>query len=263
MKIEKIRNGLLFGATLLISTPVVAQQTQQQSGQSQTSQSTQQSQADTMGGMDMESMHHDAASSDAERDANASMSEHMDMGPHMYMTVLRPSNPDDDTRAAQIVEVLSKSIDKYKDYRVALADGFQIFLPNIPQDHYHFTNYRYGAEAQWSFNPAHPTSLLYKKLNGGYELEGAMYTAPKRATEGQLNERVPLSVARWHKHVNFCLPPRGTRFQAIDLKLFGMKGSIVTEEACTEAGGRWIPQVFGWMVHVYPYETDRAKTWAH
>jgi hypothetical protein len=253
------RSCFIAVAALLISVPLAAQQ-------SQTSQSTQQSQSDKggktgdMDGMDMSTMH---AEDPAAREAHDSMSGHMDMDAHMYMTTLRAPNPDDQKRAAEIVETVRASIDKYKDYRVALAEGFKIFGPNVPQEQYHFTNYRYAAEAQFVFNPEHPTSLLYKKVDGGYELVGAMFTARKRATEDELNERVPLSVARWHKHVNLCLPPRGTRLQDADFKVFGLRGSIATEEACNEAGGRWIPQIFGWMVHVYPYETDPAKVWAH
>jgi hypothetical protein len=256
INLTRTKTTIVFAAAaMLISFPLAAQQ-------SQTSQSTQQSQSDKgdMGGMDMSNMQHE---DDAARAANDSMSGHMDMDAHMYMTALRPANADDQKRAAEIVETVRKSIDKYKDYRVALADNFRIFGPNVPQDIYHFTNYRYGAESQFAFDPAHPTSLLYKKVNGGYELVGAMFTAPKVDTEDELNERVPLSVARWHKHVNLCLPPRGTHLQDANWKEFGPRGSIATEDACIEAGGRWIPQIFGWMVHVYPYETDPAKVWAH
>ena len=257
--ISGLTRTMLIGAAAaaLMSIPLLARQ-------SQTSQGAQ-SQADRSGmsGMDMAGMKHDSGNADAARAANDSMSGHMDMDAHMYMTTLRPPNADDQKRAEEIVDVLRKSIDKYKDYRLALAEGFQIFLPNIPQEHYHFTNYRYGAEAAFTFDPSHPTSLLYKKVNGGYELEGAMFTARKKATEEELNERVPLSVARWHKHVNLCLPPKGTRLQDVDLKVFGLRGSIATEEGCSEANGRWIPQIFGWMVHVYPYETDPAKIWPH
>jgi len=32
-----------------------------------------------------------------------------------------------------------------------------------------------------------------------YLLEGVMYTANPDATEDELNERIPLSVGRWHK----------------------------------------------------------------
>ena len=181
----------------------------------------------------------------------------------MFMTDLRPANAADQKRAAEILAELRPAIEKYRDYKVALAEGFQIFFPNVPQEHYHFTNYRYGFEAQFGFNPEHPTSLLYKKVGDGYQLEGAMYTAPKRATEEELNERVPLSVARWHKHVNFCMPQKGTEWQQVNWKQFGMRGTISTEAACEQAGGVWRAQVFGWMVHVYPFESDPAKIWAH
>jgi len=219
---------------------------------------------DDMAGMEMGHMHPDPSQdSAATQSANEAMAgHHMDMGAHMFMTDLRPANPADEKRAEEIIATLRKSIEKYSDYHVALAEGFQIFHPEVPQDHYHFTNYRYAFEAQFAFNPALPTSLLYKKTADGYELEGAMYTAPKRASEEELNSRVPLSVARWHKHVNFCLPPKGAQQKQVNLQEFGFRGSIATEEACEAAGGRWLPQIFGWMVHVYPFETDPEKIWA-
>ena len=43
---------------------------------------------------------------------------------------------------------------------------------------------------------------------------------------------------------------------------FGPSGSIATEKVCEEAGGRFVPQMFGWMVHVYPYENGADKIWA-
>ncbi len=201
---------------------------------------------------------------DAAMSANEAMSSHdMNMGPHMFLTALQPRNAADEQRAARIVVTLRESIAKYKDYNVALADGFRIFLPNLPQPLYHFTNYGYGYEAEFNFNPAQPTSLLYTKTPGGYRLIGAMYTAPRDSTSEQLNERVPLSVARWHKHVNLCMPPRGTPASQTNWKQFGFAGSIATQDACQQAGGRWFPRIFNWMVHVYPYETDPNKVWAH
>src|ERR1700685_3557020 len=65
---------------------------------------------------------------------------HMD-GPHMRMTALRPVQPGDAERAEQIVSALRQTMEKYRDYRVALGDGYRIFLPNLPQSEYHFTNY--------------------------------------------------------------------------------------------------------------------------
>jgi hypothetical protein len=126
---------------------------------------------------------------------------------------------------------------------------------------YHFTNWARGFAGAFTFDPARPTSLLYRKRDGRYELLGAMYTAPARASESDLHQRVPLSIAQWHLHVNICLPAsRGDR--RTDWTTFGFKGSIATREACAEAGGVFHPQMFGWMVHVYPFETDPAAIWA-
>lgn len=223
---------------------------------------------DSIPGMDMGAMGDMGGDPDqaraAGKSANDAMADHdMKMSPHMFMTDLRPHNAADDQRAAQIVEVLRKSIEKYKDYKVALADGFRIFMPNLPQPLYHFTNYGYGYEAEFHFDPEKPTSLLYKKTGDGYELIGAMFTAPKSFIEDQLNARVPLSVARWHEHVNLCLPQRGMPIQEVDWQKFGAEGSISTQPACEEASGRWVPMIFNWMVHVYPFETDPSKVWAH
>jgi len=188
---------------------------------------------------------------------------HMHHGdnPHMHMTSPRPQTAADVQRANEIVKELRTGIEKYKDYHVALDEGYKIFLPNVPQPEYHFTNYGHGFLEAFTFDPARPTSLLYKKTANGYELVGAMYTMPKRASEEQLNERVPLSVATWHLHTNLCMPPRDQRKTA-DYTKFGLHGSITTQEACYAAGGKFHPVVFGWMVHVYPYEDSTDKIFA-
>ena len=80
-----------------------------------------------------------------------------------------------------------------------------------------------------------------------------MYTAPRGMSEDQLNERVPLSVAQWHAHVNLCVATDGSG-RRLNRKVFGMKGPIASESKCQEAGGRFVPQLGGWMIHVYPFE---------
>jgi hypothetical protein len=180
---------------------------------------------------------------------------------HMTMTPMREPGPEDVERAKEVAAELRAGIEKYRDYHVALNDGFKIFLPNIPQPEYHFTNYRNGFLEALTFDPTRPTSLLYRKTASGYELVGAMYTMPKRATEEQLNSRVPLSVAMWHLHTNLCMPPRA-QLRNADWSKFGLKGSIATQDACDAAGGRFRPSIFGWMVHVYPYEDSLDKIFA-
>ncbi|HEY1677140.1 MAG TPA: hypothetical protein VGG04_05500 [Candidatus Sulfotelmatobacter sp.] len=228
----------------------------------------------SMPGMDMSGKHHDMSNmkmGDSEKEADPdaaapamrSMEGHMDMGPHMKMTELRKLRPGDADRAQQIVEAARAAASKYLDYHVALNDGFKIFLPNIPQKIYHFTNYSYGFENAFKFNPDHPTSLLYEKHGDDYKLIGVMYTAPKRLTEDQLDERIPLSIAQWHEHTNFCTAPAGRKGEYFGPNpKFGIKGSIVTEEACQAEGGTFHPVVFNWMVHVYPFEKDQASIWS-
>ena len=198
-----------------------------------------------------------------EAGASQSMAgEHLHMGSHMKMTAARQATPEDLERAAAIVTTLRGTLEKYKDYRVAIKDGYRIFLPDIPQPQYHFTNYLRGFEAGFRFDPAQPTSLLYRKTKEGYELLGAMYTAPRRMSEAQLDARVPLGVAEWHAHVNICLPPLD-RARSADWTRFGFAGSISTAADCRQAGGRFQPQIFGWMVHVYPFESTTDRIWRH
>jgi hypothetical protein len=188
---------------------------------------------------------------------------HMDMGPHMKMTTLRDPKPGDQEKADQVVEAARMVAEKYRDYKVALADGYKIFLPNLPQKQYHFTNYWYGFEASQRFNPSHPTSLLYEKQKDGYQLVGVMYTAPKAATWSELDKRIPLSVAQWHAHVNLCIPPADKKKETWGPNpQFGLQGSISTREACDAAGGKFVPQIFGWMVHVYPLEQKPEDIWS-
>ncbi len=202
----------------------------------------------------------------AEHAADAAMSgaHHQHMEAHMRWTAPRAETPDDLSRANTIVETLRGSLDRYQDYKNAVDDGYQPFLPDLDLPMYHFTNYRLGLAAAFRFDSARPTSLLYRKHPTSYELIGVMYTAPRNFSEEQLHQRVPLSIARWHQHVNICLPSGTPRERATaDWSQFGPAGSTATEAACKEAGGRWQPVLFGWMVHVYPFQQTREKIWTH
>ena len=211
----------------------------------------------------MKDMPMDKEDSQAGAHAMRAMEGHMDMGPHMKMTALRSPKPGDAERARQIVEQARTAAEKYLDYRVALNDGFKIFLPNIPQKVYHFTSSHNAIAAQFHFDASRPTSLLYEKHGQDYKLIGVMYTAPKTLTEDQLDARVPLSVAQWHEHVNFCEAPLGHKMESLGPNpKFGFRGSIATKEACDAAGGTFHPLVFNWMVHVYPFEKNPAAIWA-
>jgi hypothetical protein len=132
---------------------------------------------------------------------------------------------------------------------------------------YHFTNSWRAVQEAVRFEPTRPTSLLYKKdSTGRLVLVGAMYTAPRRFSYEKLDARVPLSIARWHKHINWCLPKRGETARWAERRdgepVFGPESPVATKEACDAVGGRFVPTVFGWMLHANVFAgDDPAAIW--
>lgn len=190
------------------------------------------------------------------------------MSAHMRMTPSRPATAADSVRARAVADTLRAAIAKYRDARVAEQDGYELFLRGVKtQRVYHFTKKWNAIRNGRGFDPARPTSLLYRKDGAGeYVLIGAMYTASKRSSEKDLDARVPLSIAQWHQHVDICVPKRGGRERWQEKRdgqmLFGPAGAISTEAECKQAGGRFIPKLFGWMVHANVFAVaDPIAAW--
>jgi hypothetical protein len=185
----------------------------------------------------------------------------MNMMKHMALTPARRPTRADSTRALQVAADLKRAISKYKDTAAAVAAGYKMFLPNVKtQKVFHFTSTARGFKEAFRFNDEEPTSLLYKRgVDGNLQLIGAMYTMPKRASLEKLNDRIPLSIAHWHKHVNWCLPKLGqqARFTERDsagTPKFGPESPVATKAACDAVGGRFYASPLGWMVHVNVFE---------
>lgn len=190
-----------------------------------------------------------------------------DMGPsmaamahHMYVTSLRTKQPGDEERVKAIIEQVKSTIVRYQDYHAALADGFVIANPDVVQPQSHFNNQANILAAAHHFDPTKPSSLLYfKTKKQHYKLEGVMFTVPPTASEDELNERIPLSMVRWHEHIKFCAAPANRVQEYLGQHpKFGMFGSIDTPGACKIEGGTFYPVIFTWMIHVFPFE-DRLE----
>ena len=174
---------------------------------------------------------------------------------HLELTPARAATAADSARADSLLASMRAALEPYRDVRRAEADGYRIFLPNVPQPVYHYTNWRRSLSAAWRFDPTRPGTLLYRRgSDGGWELVGAMFNAPKGASLESLDARFPIGLAQWHKHINLCLPPRGERERWGEMRngrpLFGPASSIATEKECRAVGGRFHESLFGWMVHV-------------
>jgi len=139
-----------------------------------------------------------------------------------------------------------------------VAAGYIQANPEVVQPQYHFNNAANVRLADTQFDPTRPSSLLYRQTPmQRFKLEGVMFTDSASASEDELNQRIPLSIARWHKHTNFCAAPADkVKEYHGDHPKFGMFGSIHTEEACKAEGGTFMPVVFSWMIHVFPYEDN-------
>jgi hypothetical protein len=243
---------------------------------------------------DMGAMDHDDSSSNEEGNgpgAMGQMGSHMKMGEHMTMTESRAATPEDTARGELIIKTMRANLTKYQDYKVALADGFLPYMESVPQDVFHFSSRAASfAEYRGDFDLARPGSLLYEKQTlGGYKLVGAMYSAPPTDDPAQLDKLIPLSLSHWHAHTNICLPagvteddvingritPSHPRFASsldrnmnhgLQMRLgyladtrFGFTGTIFEQPECEAVSGTFYKQIFGWMVHVYPFVSDDLK----
>lgn len=178
---------------------------------------------------------------------------------HLRLTTLRAPASGDSARAAEILVVMRRELVRYRDIEAAKVDGFRQFVPSGVAAVQHYTKARWAFQARTGLDPARPTSLLYQRAaDGSLEFVGAMFTAPAELTEDELNARLPLSMARWHQHINWCLPSladarRRWRETRNGQPVFGPKSPIATAEACEAVGGRFRPRLFGWMVHVMAF----------
>jgi hypothetical protein len=185
----------------------------------------------------------------------------MKMGRHMQMSLKGDPAPGDAARASEILAAAQRVLSHYHDVKTAERDGYKPFYPTgrIGEE-IHYTNYRYRRKEQQHIDYSRPGSILYKRTADGLIAVGVMYTAPVDASPQQLDAIAPLSIATWHRHVDFCggpkTLPKSEQFGP-DAR-FGPQGSIHTEEECRGAQGLWIPVVLNWMTHVYP---DYQEKW--
>ena len=182
---------------------------------------------------------------------------------HMRMAERRVATPADSLRAARIVSESRAALSRYTDVAVAEHEGYVKFLPWLEeQDVYHYNNIQNVFSSISAFDATKPSSLLYRKVKGTLVLIGAMYTALPGATLDQLDARLPLGVAHWHEHVNFCGPkPETVRdTKVVDGIAVARWLAITSREECNAAGGQFVPRLFGWMAHVYMFGGDDPRT---
>ena len=185
----------------------------------------------------------------------------------MYMTSMRDRSPEDVARAGDIVTKLREK-SKIYDHHVAPNEGFRIFIPNVPQPEYHLTSYKNGSapcEARFTGDPTRPTSLLYEKSQRA-TIWSARCTRCRSArrkiqlgNERRAAERFDVGICKPHQ---ICVCRRAVMTAECRLDEVWFARNDRVERFCDAAGGRFSPVIFGWMVHVYPYEDSLDKIFA-
>lgn len=170
------------------------------------------------------------------------------------------ATPEGRAHVQRLIAYLRGALPKYRSIDRAVADGYRPEGPDVPVGALkHFVNYE-NLRANWQhLDPDKPMALLYRRIPSGYELAGVMFTAPMNSSMDELDERIPLAYGHWHSHRNVCQPRTPRPLTPAENREFGFSGSINTAAACAAAGGVFLDNVFGWMVHVYPFENDIAK----
>jgi len=185
------------------------------------------------------------------------------MGKHMQMSVRQAARPGDTERAEAILAAARRVLERYRDVADAERAGYRPFAPRgVIGEEVHYTHLWAAGREVRTFDPERPGSILYRRTATGMEAVGVMYTARGDAGPEELDARLPLSIAVWHRHVHFCGWPNGTpraEFDGPEARFGG--GSIASEADCRAAGGYWVPLAFGWMTHVYPNERDAERIW--
>jgi hypothetical protein len=187
--------------------------------------------------------------------------------PHMLMGPTRAATPADSARAAAFVVAARAALSQYVDVKLAERDGYTIntLLQDLPIYHYNSLRNIHAAD-RGEFDAAKPVSLLYQKDDRGQlKLVGAMYAADTYAAPEALDALLPISMAHWHEHVNFCnpgatigrhLPQTVNAARVFWTKLYL---SITSASDCEASGGRFVQVEGGWMTHVYMFASDDPK----
>ena len=190
-----------------------------------------------------------------------------DTNAHMRMAPARRQTRADVARARVVATTARAALMKYTDVSLAEQDGYQRFLPWLEdQDIYHYNNIQNVMISVDTFDVTRPVSLLYRKNKAKkLVLVGAMYSALPGATSAELDARLPISVAHWHEHVNFCAPrPDSVRAGAVptDSATLTKWLKITSSDRCNTAGGIFLPRLFGWMAHAYLFgKLDTRSVW--
>lgn len=151
----------------------------------------------------------------------------------------------------QMLSQAKAATEKYRDVRVARADGYIQVTQVVPGLGAHFV--QPALLASGTFDIEHPAMLLYDRTPGQeLELVGVGWYAPKKP--GDETPPYPYfgPLGTWHYHTNLCFSARDDSPTV----------SISTSEGCRAAGGAFVRET-GWMMHAWIFRTSPEGVLSH
>jgi len=170
----------------------------------------------------------------------------MAMGHDHHMGTSAPVTYAELEKTASLLQSARQATEKYRDVRVAEADGYHAMGPDVPGMGIHYVGPYDGS----NFDVAHPAILLYEKSaenKNGFSLVGVSYLfkAPEGSDGQPLNAPFPKSLANWHRHENLCV-----------LADNSVKSNLSGEQ-CGAEGGHFTAET-QWMVHAWIWKDSPA-----
>src|SRR6202051_5188156 len=167
--------------------------------------------------------------------ANTITKEHqhdgMAMGHDHHMGTSAPVTYAELEKTASLLQSARQATEKYRDVRVAEADGYHAMGPDVPGMGIHYVGPYDGS----NFDVAHPAILLYEKSaenKNGFSLVGVSYLfkAPEGSDGQPLNAPFPKSLANWHRTEHLCVLTDKSVKSNLTVEQCGAEGGHFTAE---------------------------------
>ncbi len=142
------------------------------------------------------------------------------------------------------LEQIRQATSKYRDVKVAQADGYMGAGPEVRYMGVHFLR---ELEPK-TFNLLKPSMLCYEKDSSrpdGFSLVGVVYLleSPEGPDGQPVNNPFPKPLAVWHRHPNVCV--LATPSNKLD------HTNKLTEPECRARGGHFLTE---WMIHAWVWK---------
>ena len=130
---------------------------------------------------------------------------------------------------------------KYRDIRVALAEGYLQTTEDVPNMGAHFIHPIRALDGL--FDPAKPEILMYSGDDElGWRLVGTSFVLPREQVGDQHPQAFVGPLDNWHVHYSLCTGPNSI-------------SRSTTPEQCAAEQGVWLPS-YGWMIHAWVWNEN-------